>query len=88
MNVSLPVNVESNPESNFIDNLIEDGLSDLIEHRRISDASRDQDVVLLRRPAHGALELGLNSSKPPTFPGNTPDDFFRLKMLTVARISS
>ena len=88
MNVSLPVNVESNPESNFINNLIEDGLSDLIEHRRISDASRDQDVVILRRPAHGALDLGLNSSKPQTFPGNTPDDFFRLKMLTVARISS
>ena len=88
MNVSLPVNVESNPESNFINNLIEDGLSDLIEHRRISDASRDQDVVILRRPAHGALDLGLNSSKPQTFPGNTPDDFFRLEMLTVARISS
>ena len=88
MNVSLPVNVESNPESNFINNLIEDGLSDLIEHRRISDASRDQDVVLLRRPAHGALELGLNSSKPRTFPRNTPDDFFRLEMLTVARITS
>ena len=68
MNVSLPVNVESNPESNFINNLIEDGLSDLIEHRRISDASRDQDVVILRRPAHGALDLGLNSSKPQTFP--------------------
>ena len=88
MNVSLPVNVESNPKSNFINDLIEDALRDLIEHRWISDTSRDQDVVLLRRHAHGALDLGLNSSKPPTFPGNTPDDFFRLGMLTVARISS